>query len=211
MHSITENLLVMKSEKETEILESAGELFKRYGIKSLTMSDIARELKISKKTLYKFVTDKNDLVIKSMSIVLDKQECEFEEISAQVEDPIEELIQISQLAEKHLKSIHPSVIFDIQKFHPQAWEQFECHKDNHIYLSVMDNLERGKKKKVYRQELNSAVIAKLFISRFDILFDPYIFPHSDFDLAAVNKEMMSYHLHAILSEKGKKQLEEYNF
>lgn len=201
----------MSSEKETKILEQAGELFKRYGIKSLTMSDIARELKISKKTLYKYVTDKNDLVIKSMAIVLDKQECEFEAINEKVEDPIEELIQITRLAEKHLKSIHPSVIFDIQKFHPQAWEQFECHKDHHIYLSVIDNLERGKKKGLYRKELDSEIIAKIFISRFDILFNPEIFPHSEFDLAKVNKEMMNYHLHAILSKKGKKQLEEYNF
>lgn len=201
----------MKSEKETELLEQAGKLFMRYGIKSLTMSDIARELKISKKTLYKYVTDKNDLVSKTIAIVLDQQECEFEEISKEVEDPIEELIQISQLAEKHLKAIHPSVIFDIQKFHPDAWTQFECHKDTHIYLSVMENLECGKKNGVYREDMESAIIAKLFIARFDILFNQDIFPSEEFDLAQVNKEMMSYHLNAILSKKGRKQLEGYNF
>ncbi len=196
----------MNREKEMQILERSGELFKRYGIKSLTMSDVARELKISKKTLYKFVDDKNDLVVKSMAVVLDKQEAEFEAISASVEDPIEELMEITKLAERHLKSLHPSVVYDIQKFHPEAWKQFESHKEDHICVCVIDNLERGKKKGVYRKELKSNVIGKLFVARFDILFDPHIFPHDEFNLAEVNQEMMEYHLHAILTTKGREQL-----
>ena len=201
----------MNNDKETELLESAGELFKRYGIKSMTMNDIARELKISKKTLYKYVKDKNDLVVKSMSIVLDKQECEFDEISNTVEDPIEELWQITRLAAKHLSAIHPSVIFDIMKFHPEAWEQFECHKDTHVYLSVIDNLERGKKKGLFRKEMNSKIIAKIFVARFDTLFNPDIFPSTEFNLVEVNNEMMLYHLHAILTLEGLKEIEKYNF
>lgn len=201
----------MNKDKETELLEKSGELFKRYGIKSLTMNDIAKELKISKKTLYKYVKDKNDLVIRSMTIVLGKQECEFKAINESTEDPIEELWQITQKASEHLNSIHPSVIFDIQKFHPKAWEQFEGHKTTHIYLSVVDNLERGKKKGMYRNEIRSEIIAKLFVARFDTLFNPAIFPHAEFSLAEVNKEMMNYHLHGILTSEGLKEIEKYDF
>ena len=54
------------NEKELKIISGAAEQFLRFGIKSMNMDDIARALGISKKTLYQFVTDKNDLVRKSM-------------------------------------------------------------------------------------------------------------------------------------------------
>jgi len=189
-------------EKEKQIYLDTGNLFKTYGIKSMTMDDIARSLKVSKKTLYKYVNDKNDLVCKSMKLDLDTSECAFLEICNQDVDPIEELINISEFASAHLKSMHPSVMYDIQKYHPEAWGYFLEHKDTHIYDSVLDNMERGKKLGLYRNELNSIILAKLYVARFDVIFNPEIFSPTEYSFAKVHKEMMDYHLHGILTSKG---------
>jgi len=189
-------------EKEEQLYLEASVLFKTYGIKSMTMDDIARSLKISKKTLYKYVNDKNDLVCKSMKLDLEKSECAFTDVCDQDVDPIEELFNIGAFAAEHLKSLHPSVMYDIQKYHPEAWRYFEEHKDTHIYKSVLDNMERGKEKGVFRKELNSIIIAKLYVARFDVIFNPEIFSPIEYSFAKVHKEMMDYHLHGILTQKG---------
>ncbi len=190
------------TEKEKQLYLDAGILFKTYGIKSMTMDDIAKSLKISKKTLYKFVSDKNDLVCKSMKLDLDNSECKFDELLSVDVDPIDELFRISEFAAEHLKSLHPSVMYDIQKYHPEAWAYFIEHKDTHIYDSVLNNMERGKQIGVFRQELNSVILAKLYVARFDAIFNPEIFSPTEYSFAMVHKEMMDYHLHGILTPKG---------
>lgn len=198
-------------EKEVQIFKSAGEIFMVNGVKSMTMDDIARELKISKKTLYKYVKDKNDLVCKSMSLTMDAHENEFDVIFDSIDNPIEELWQITLKASEQLKSIHPSVMYDIQRFHPEAWEYFENHKNNHIYECVIDNLKRGKESGVYRKDINSEIISKVYVARFDILFDSKIFPPTKFTLVDIHEEMMRYHFFGILTEKGIQEYNEYDF
>lgn len=196
--------------KEITVLEGVGELFKKFGIRSLTMADIAKELSISKKTLYKFVDNKDDLVTRAISTIVDKQEADFEKIIQQNRNPIDELLEINKLTERHLKSIHPSVVFDIQKFHPEAWSQIELNKESHIYISAKNNLEKGKKEGLYREDINTNIVANFFISRFDIIFNHKMFPYPDFELSEVNREMILYHLYAILTPKGIKQLKKYD-
>ncbi len=188
--------------KEKDIYIKASNLFKTYGIKSMTMDDIARSLKVSKKTLYKYVSDKNDLVCKAIKLDLDTSECKFNEVCNKDVDPIEELFNINELASEQLKSLHPSVMYDIQKYHPEAWAYFEEHKNTHIYNGVLENMERGKEMGFYRAEINSIILAKLYVARFDAIFNPEIFSPIEYSFAKIHKEMMDYHLHGILTPKG---------
>ena len=50
--------------KQTDIIERAGQVFMKFGIKSVTMKDVANQLGISKKTLYNHFTDKHELILK---------------------------------------------------------------------------------------------------------------------------------------------------
>ncbi len=196
--------------KEIQLLAAAGELFMTNGVKSMTMDDIARELTISKKTLYKYVKDKNDLVCKSMNLVMDKKECEFDDICKSTVNPIEELWLITLKASEQLKSVHPSVMYDIQRFHPEAWGYFENHKNTHIYECVIDNLKRGQETGVYRKDINAEIITKVYVARFDILFDHKIFPPSVYTLVDIHTEMMRYHFYGILTAKGRKEFNLYD-
>lgn len=196
-------------EKEAQLLFSTAEIFMLNGVKSMTMDDIARQLSISKKTLYKFVKDKNDLVCKAISFFISKMENDFTEICNPLASPIQELRNITLKASEQLKSIHPSVMYDIQKFHPDAWIIFQKHKDDFIYECVMNNLKRGQETGVYRKDINPEIISKVYVARFDILFDHKIFPPSKYTLVNIHKEMMIYHFHGILSENGVEEFNKY--
>ena len=61
------------------IQQKAGELFRRYGIRSVTMDEIATQLGISKKTIYQFYSDKDALVKDIFTGITDenKKKCSY--------------------------------------------------------------------------------------------------------------------------------------
>ena len=120
------------NEKEKELFMQTSELFLLNGIKSLTMNDIAGKLGISKKTLYNYVSDKNDLVKKCIQMHIHSNECAMQEVCNESHNAIEELINMSKVAGEEMSKIHPSILFDLQKYHPEAWGLIREFEDKTI-------------------------------------------------------------------------------
>lgn len=194
--------------KFIEILERAGAVFMRYGVRSVTMDDVARELKISKKTLYKYVKDKSDLVSKIMQGQCEMEKIVLSEAAATAENAIDELIIISSTLGQKLQQMNPSVLFDLEKYYPEAWEVFTDHKQHFILDSVRANLDRGIEEGIYRDNLNAEIISKLYIQKIDCIFDPAIFPLGKFTFYQIHLELMRYHIRGVANEKGMDYLAE---
>src|SRR3978361_1023871 len=107
------------------IIEGGEELFLKAGIKSVTMDDIAKHLGISKKTIYHFFKDKNELVVALVNKKLKDDECQINDIISKSADVIEEMINMMKCSEEIFSRINPIVIHDLQKYHPEAWKQFQ--------------------------------------------------------------------------------------
>jgi len=195
---------VEKNEKE--IIENTLLLFMKLGIKSVTMDDIARHLGISKKTLYKYVEDKDDLVRKSLGYSSEMENAEMYKLCAKEQNAIDESFEISNYVFKHIRYIHPSIIFDLQKYHPEAWKEFSKAKKEQTNKCYMDNIKKGIKEGLYRKDINSEIVTKFYTSRFEVIFDPEIFPTDKFDPAEIYLEIFRYHIRGIASEKGIKYL-----
>jgi len=193
-------------EKESIILENVRQIFMRYGIKSVTMDDISRELKISKKTLYKFVVDKPELVAKVMQEKCSCDQKDITEIVKKSKNAIDELMNVTQYVGKTVKEIHPSIHYDLEKYYPEAWLAFDKHKKSFVYSCIASNLKRGIKEGLYRDNMHVDVIARIFIGRIDMVFDADIFPPGQFNFGDVHLELMRYHIRGIASEKGIKYL-----
>ncbi|MFN3916931.1 MAG: TetR/AcrR family transcriptional regulator [Flavobacteriales bacterium] len=195
-------------EKFIPILEGAARVFMQYGVKSITMDDIARELKVSKKTLYLYVSDKNDLVHKVMDGKCFHEECLLQNIECACENAIEELIAVSRHVSEELHQVHPSVIFDLQKYYPEAWKRFEEHKYQTVVGHIRRNLDRGIKEGLYRNNLDADIISRLFAAKIDIMFDPAVFPFGKYSFEHIHWEVTRYHIRGIASEKGLQYLNE---
>lgn len=189
-------------EKELQILDQVEGLFMQYGVKSLTMDDVARHLSISKKTLYQYVSNKNELVQKSLSRHIKKEVKDMESICSSAPNAVDELFAISKHVSAMLKNIHPSVMFDLQKYYPESYQVFEEYKMNYIYGCVTANLERGIKEGYYRDNLNIPIVGRIYVGRVDMLFDPKLFPAGKFNIADVYLELIRYHIRGIASKKG---------
>lgn len=192
--------------REQHILAEAGKVFMRLGIRSVNMDDIAQHLRISKKTLYQYVKDKNELVLR----IVKEQTTHHREcilgICAGGHNAIDESFEITRFVASQVGQIHPSVHFDLQKYHPEAWDLLQTTEREDIYQCISNNLKKGIEEGLYREDLDIDVIARIYISRFDVTFDGNLFPGGKYRFEDVIWELFRYHTRGIASDKGLKYL-----
>ena len=199
---------VPMDEKRLEIIERASAVYMKFGIKSVTMDDLSRELGVSKKTIYKYFSDKNNLVksIIEMKVEMDTAICI--NCSQQSENAIEELISVSKFVLEHFGNINPTVFYDLQKHYKDAWKILEDHKWHFVLNMIKTNIERGIKEGVYRDDLHVGVIARLYVASIENIMNSEIFPWPEFKFQEVFSEMIRLHLNGIANEAGIKYLKQ---
>jgi AcrR family transcriptional regulator len=197
----------MKNTREKYLIVIAQQ-FMKYGIKSVTMDDISKNLSISKKTLYKHFKDKNDIVETIMKLDIEMEKSLMEQTCSVSGNAIEETYAFSAIVTEKLKDLNTSVIYDLEKYHPKTWKLFVNHKRGYVYECIKYNLERGLEEGLYRKNLNPEIVAKLYSEKIDMLFDKDLFPNEKFGFTEVYSEMMKYHLKGIVSKEGLKYLKE---
>jgi len=193
--------------KKIEFLSQVLQVYMQLGIKSVTMDELARQLGMSKKTIYTFVKDKNDLVEQCIQLAQQGEECEIKTISEQQENAIDELLTLGELVANRLRNVHPSIFFDLQKYHPKAYKMMNCTRDELITESVVANFIKGKKQGLYRDNLDVNIIAKMYLSFIDVLFRREVFPSTQYSFIQVYSEYFRYHIRGIASDKGLKYLQ----
>ena len=178
------------------------ELYMKYGIKSITMDDVASELGISKKTLYQFVTDKDDLVGKFLDneIALRQEEiCKCFGIGF---NAIEELFEISIFMNKLIHDQNPTTEYDLKKYYPQHYQKTVKARREGIYNYILLNLKKGVKEGLYRKDMNKEIIAKLYLSRSENTNLNELFTVEEFTSIKLFMELLTYHVRGIATEKG---------
>lgn len=191
-----------------DILSKTFELYEKYAIKSVTMDYVARELSISKKTLYKFVANKNKLVEKVILSEMELAGKKHESIKEMKLNSIEELFEVSKMMNERLKNHNPALFFDLRKYYPALFKEVIKIKREKVYESVLNNLKKGIKEGLYRKEVNPDIIAKIYVSRMEQSYDNSIFSIAEVTSIEVFNEVLIYHLHGICNEKGLKILYE---
>ena len=187
-----------------KIQRGAEELFMRYGVRSISMDDIARHLSVSKKTLYQHFADKEDIVTLTCQAHLDRKAGEFETIQRSSGNAIEELVQLSVCLKRNMQDINPSLLFDLQKYHPKAWRVWLDHKNKFIRESVVRNLKQGIAEGYFRPDIDPEVIATVRLELVQLAFNQEIFPREKFKLADVQMQIFDHFVFGLLTDKGRK-------
>ncbi len=191
------------------IIKRVEPLFLRYGLRSVTMDDIARELGISKKTLYQYFDNKVALIEAVMQHHIKEEQDMIHSIKATATDALDEMLKIAQYVISQLNKITPVILFDLQKYHRESWDLFEKTNNENIYRHIRANLERGIKEKLYRNDLNIDIVAKLYVSKTTCILDENIFPAHTYAKSSLFKEYMTYHMNGIMSERGQSLWKEH--
>lgn len=199
----------MDTDIQERIRFKAYELFLRYGIRSVSMDDIASQLGMSKKTLYQYFNDKNELVDAALDIEINKGQQDCLVCCEKAKDAIEEiLITMGNIAEQ-FRHMNPTVLFDLEKFHPNAFRKFQKHKNEFLLDVIRKNLERGIKEELFRPEINTEILSKFRLESMMIAFDMDVFPPRKFNLAEVTVITMEHYLFGLATIKGHKLILKY--
>jgi len=189
-------------EKAIEIIQRSIPIFTRFGIKSVTMDDVARELGISKKTLYKYFKDKNDLIVKGVQMKIDADEELCGSVECQSGNAIDELFAISEFVVQNLSNINPSVIFELKKYHPEAFEILNKHKWEFVLKTIRKNINRGIEEGIYRDNMDPEIIARLYVGSTDLIMEGSIFPWPEFKVDKVYLEILRFQIRGLANKKG---------
>lgn len=177
-------------------------------MRSVTMDDISKGLGISKKTIYQYYSDKDEIVTRATQHMLEQEHDEIRGISEDSENAIDELFNISRCIRKNVTNINPSILFELQKYHTKAWEIYLDFKEHAFKMTITQNLERGIKEGFFRKEIDIEVLAVMRLEQFQMIFDQRIFPNTKFDFAKVQTQILEHFIYGILTEKGRALYEE---
>jgi DNA-binding XRE family transcriptional regulator len=184
------------------ILLKVRELYTMYGIKSITMDDVARELGVSKKTLYQFVTDKQDLVGKFIDNEIAIRQEEICKCFRTGLNAIEELFEISLFMNKIMRNQNPATEYDLKKYYPLQHQKIQKTRREGIYSYILLNLKKGKEEGLYRADLNNEIIAKLYLSRSESIHTNDLFTIEEYTSHELFIELIKYHVRGIATLKG---------
>ncbi len=192
-----------------KILKGSEELFMKYGVRSISMDDIARHLSVSKKTLYQHFVDKDELVTMMSKAFLEKDKRQYEAITAISKNAVDELSKISVLLKQDMEELNPSLLFDLQKFHPKAWNLWQEFKEKFIQESMVRNLKQGIEEGYFRPEINPDIITVARLVMIESSFNDQVFPKDRFNFVEVNWHIFDFFVHGMCTEKGKKLYQKY--
>ena len=191
------------------ILEKANELFTRYGIKRVTMDEIALRLGISKKTIYQSFADKNELVseIFDKHICFSRQNCMAN--LEKSENAVHEVLLGSETFCSIMQTINANVLYDLEKYHPEIFEKFIQFKNQFLHTCIYQNLKRGIAERLYRKEINIEIITRLRLANIVLAMNIELFPQHQFRFSETENEIVTHFLCGIVTEKGAAIMKKY--
>jgi AcrR family transcriptional regulator len=194
---------------EEKILKGAEELFFKYGVRSVTMDDIARHLGMSKKTIYQSYKEKDEIVHKLMLAHIKNDECLFAENFDKAGNVVEEVFSMMRTITETFSRINPLLFYELQKYYPQSWKLIKDFKEEFVQKMVEKSLEKGKKDGYVRQDVNIRILSRLRMEEVELAYNAGVFPPDKISIVEVQLTLVEHFLYGICTLKGHKFINKY--
>lgn len=191
-----------------EIIRGAQELFWTYGIRSVTMDDIANKLGMSKKTLYQYIKDKADLVYECAKMQLDSEFCNMDKALSESEHALDEVMKVVEYNQEFFLNFHPSLLIDLQRGFPKAWKLFLEHKEERFIKTITNNIIRGIQEGLYREDIEPTTLARMRMEQVQIIFNPQVYSPREYQLLDVHFQLFKHFIYGLVTPKGYELLTE---
>jgi len=196
-------------EAKERILIKAEELFMQFGIRSVSMDDIANNLGMSKKTLYQYYADKDELVDAVIEGHISEIERECLQTRQNAVDAIHEIFLTMEHITEELSNMNPMLLYDLEKFHYRSYQRFKTYKDKFLAELIGKNIDWGINDELYRPNLNVDVICKFRLESMMIPFNVAVFPPGKYKLASLSEEIILHFVYGLATTKGHKLIQKY--
>jgi AcrR family transcriptional regulator len=199
-------------ELKERILEGASTLFSQKGIKSITMSDIANKLGISKRTLYEVFRDKEELLDDCINAHIEKTDREVKSLVNNSDNVIDTLMRIYAKHLNEAKSVN-KVVHDLRKYHPRIFQKIECKQKEGVDTFV-PLFKKGVEQGLLRDDVNFEIVLWLFKSQFKVLMDDDYIPTDKYSSNEIVRTIIVNFIRGIVTRQGSERIdnliEQYN-
>ena len=194
---------------EKSIIDTSTELFLEFGFKTVTMDDIAEHMKISKKTIYNFFTNKETLVQKVVFSMYTHITTKLEDIREQTKNPITELYEIKMFIMQQLKGEKTSPLHQLRKYYPDIHKELQKKQFDFMTKSVRKSLKKGVEMKLFRPSIDIDFISRMYFNGMVGIKNVELFPIEKYRPEQLMESYLDYHLRAIITAKGKNFLSSF--
>ncbi|MFT6970763.1 MAG: AcrR family transcriptional regulator [Roseivirga sp.] len=196
-------------EVRDNIVAKAGELYMQYGIRSVTMDDIASQLSISKKTIYQYFKDKSELVNNVAEIHLKAEGQRFTGLTELSENSVHELMLLSSCLRDSMREMKVNLMHELQKFYPKAWKMYEQFKGDVMKVSIIKVITRGQEEGYFRPQIDPELIAIMRIEQVQTFIIGNHFPKGKRSLEEVQMQLFDHFIHGLFTIEGHQLFNQY--
>lgn len=191
------------------ILNTTREQFLTYGIRSISMDDIASNLAISKKTIYKHFADKKEIVQRVTESIVEEAQLRCTKSCEDSISAIDELLKLIEFINNLFTNMNPTAMYDLEKYYPESYVLFQEHQNVFIHDHLVNNLKRGIEEGLYRDDLDVEITARLRMGQIKIAFHPEFFPPNQFELRKIQLISLDLYMMGIATTKGRELIEKF--
>ena len=189
-----------------KIINKAKEMFLRLGFKSITMDDIACEMCISKKTIYKYFSNKDVLIEESVEMVHKEIHETIDKIVAQNFNAIEENFEIKRMFKEMFKSAESSPIYQLKKHYPEVYAKALTSQIEVCETCFRNNILKGMNEGLYRENLDVDNYIKFY---YTLIFNINENTASGIEAEELELKALEYHIRAMATLAGIIELEKH--
>lgn len=187
-----------------KIIKKATDMFLKLGFKSVTMDDIACEMCISKKTIYKYFSNKEKLIEEGTEVVHQKIHKLMDEVVAQNHNAIVENFEISKMFKEMFQAFDHSPAYQLKKHYPEIYEKMMANEVEDCSHMFRQNILKGISEGLYRAETDVEAAVKFYYTLIFSINENTMLEKDAYELEA---KALEYHTRAIATSKGIKELE----
>jgi AcrR family transcriptional regulator len=185
-----------------KIIEEAANMFKVYGIKTVTMDTLANHLGISKRTIYEVFADKDDLVICVLRWMAAKQREMVERILENSGNAIEAIFRLLETSIDYFQNMSPAFHDDLRKFHYEVLMKKTDRCEMPDFRNNMQVIERGINEQLFRKDINPDIINRCLYSLGKSVMDYELYPSEDFTRREVIRNILLNYLRGVSTREG---------
>jgi TetR/AcrR family transcriptional regulator, biofilm operon repressor len=187
-----------------KIIAKATDMFLKLGFKSVTMDDIACEMCISKKTIYKFFSNKEALIEEATEIVHEKIHTVIDEIIEKDFNAIQENFEIRRLFKEMFQNADTSPVYQLKKHYPEIYEKLLENEIQDCSEMFGKNIRKGIAQELYRNEINIESYIQFY---YTLIFSINENTQLESEALKLEMEALEYHTRAMATPKGIIELE----
>jgi len=196
-------------EMKNHIVVVALNLFNQFGIKSVSVSDLANEMKIGKKTFYQYFSGKDELVELIVIKKIEEKKNNLLEYKLYAGNPIEEAFLGWATVRYFLKQVNGKLFSQVKKFYPNIFKRVQVFQYDFLYSHFKSNIEKGITEGLYRNNIKADVISRYLLGGILSPSVENIFWKEELTSVEIENQVLSYHLHAIATGRGIKLVRQY--